>query len=154
MGEAGVQIDDAIARLKDGVFPGELVKAIAVPCLPIEQVFKRAGAAVRSQTGDKQVPWTEASLQGDFYFHGPGTGNVIPAAPIAASAAPIAAGTDSGAFELAFWSSVKDTKSAAEIKTYLDEYPKGTFAGIAKVRYDELQAATTTAAKVAPPLNQ
>src|ERR1700722_6368021 len=65
----------------NGVFTGELVKAIAVPGLPIEQVFKRAGAGVRSQTGDKQVPWTEASLQGDFYFHGPGTGTVIPAAP-------------------------------------------------------------------------
>jgi PQQ-dependent catabolism-associated CXXCW motif protein len=135
----------------NGVFTGELVKAIAVPGLQIEQVFKRAAAGVRSQTGEKQVPWTEASLQGDFYFHGPLMSNVIPAAPITPAATPATAGTDAGAFELAFWNSVKDAKNAAEIKTYLDKYPKGTFAGIAKVRYDELQAAAATPAKVSPP---
>jgi len=135
----------------NGVFTGELLKAIAVPGLPIEQVFKKAAAGVRSQTGEKQVPWTDASLQGDFYFHGPVTSSVIPAIPIAPSAAPAAAGTDPGAFELTFWGSVKDAKNAAEIKTYLDKYPRGTFAGIAKIRYDELQAAGAAAAKVAPP---
>lgn len=72
------------------------------------------------------------------------TSNVIPAAPITPSAAPAAAGTDPGAFELAFWNSVKDAKSAAEIKTYLDRYPRGTFAGIAKVKYDELRAEAAT----------
>lgn len=128
----------------NGVFTGELVKAIALPGLPIEQVFKTAAAGVRSQTGQRQVPWTEASLQGDFFFHGPLTSNVIPAAPITPSAAPAAAGTDPGAFELAFWNSVKDAKSAAEIKTYLDRYPRGTFAGIAKVKYDELRAEAAT----------
>jgi PQQ-dependent catabolism-associated CXXCW motif protein len=131
----------------NGVFTGELVKAIALPGLPIEQVFKKAAAGVRSQTGQRQVPWTEASLQGDFFFHPPGVSNGIPAAPIAAPATPAAVGTDAGAFELAFWNSVKDAKNAAEIKTYLDRYPKGTFAGIAKVKYDELQAAAAASSK-------
>jgi Caspase domain len=53
----------------NGLFTGELVKAIALPDLPIEQVFKKAAAAVRAQTSDTQVPWIEASLLGDFYFH-------------------------------------------------------------------------------------
>jgi hypothetical protein len=53
----------------NGLFTGELVKAIALPDLPIEQVFKKAAAGVRAQTSDKQVPWIEASLLGDFYFH-------------------------------------------------------------------------------------
>lgn len=131
----------------NGVFTGELVKAIVLPGLPIEQVFKKAAAGVRSQTGDRQVPWTEASLQGDFFFHPAGTSSVIAAAPAAAPASPAAAATDAGAFELAFWNSVKDAKSPAEIKTYLDRYPKGAFAGIARVRYDELQATAANAAK-------
>ena len=131
----------------NGVFTGELVKAIVLPGLPIEQVFKKAAAGVRSQTGDRQVPWTEASLQGDFFFHPAGTSTVIAAAPAAAPAPPAAVATDAGAFELAFWNSVKDAKSPAEIKTYLDRYPKGAFAGIARVRYDELQATAANAAK-------
>src|SRR5450631_3089556 len=115
----------------NGVFTGELVNAIALPGLPIEQVFKKAAQGVRRQTGDKQVPWTEASLQGDFFFHGAVTGNVIPPAPIGPSPSqtPAIPVTDTGAFELAYWNSVKDAKNAAELKTYLDRYPKGTFAG-------------------------
>jgi PQQ-dependent catabolism-associated CXXCW motif protein len=136
----------------NGVFTGELVNAIALPGLPIEQVFKRAAQGVRRQTGDKQVPWTEASLQGDFFFHGAVTGNVIPSAPIGPAPAPAIPVTDTGAFELAYWNSVKDAKNAAEIKTYLDRYPKGTFAGIAKVKYDELQVAAATPPRVSPPL--
>jgi PQQ-dependent catabolism-associated CXXCW motif protein len=128
----------------NGVFTGELVKAMAVPGLPIEQVFKMTLAGVRNQTGQKQVPWTEASIQGDFYFHSPVTSPLSPEARIAPAPAPAAAATDSGAFELAFWNSVKDAKNAAEIKTYLDRYPRGTFAGIAKVKYDELQAPAAT----------
>ena len=138
----------------NGVFTGELVKAIAVPGLPIEQVFKKAAAGVRSQTGEKQVPWTEASLQGDFYFHTPGTSAVVAPVPIAPAPVPASAGPDPGAFELAYWNSVKDAKNAAEIKTYLDKYPKGTFSGIAKVRYDELQVAAAPPAKAAPPPQQ
>jgi PQQ-dependent catabolism-associated CXXCW motif protein len=132
----------------NGVFTGELVKAIAVPGLPIEQVFKMTLAGVRNQTGQKQVPWTEASIQGDFYFHSPVTSNASPTARIAPASTPAAApappATDEGAFELAYWNSVKDAKNAAEIKTYLDRYPKGTFAGIARVKYDELKAPPAT----------
>lgn len=131
----------------NGVFTGELVKAIAMPGLPIEQVFKITLAGVRNQTGQKQVPWTEASIQGDFYFHYPVTANTSPAMPMAPAPAappPAAVATDAGAFELAFWNSVKDAKNAAEIKTYLDRYPKGTFAAIAKVKFNELQAPVAT----------
>ena len=131
----------------NGLFTGELVKAMAVPGLPIEQVFKTAAAGVRSQTANKQVPWTEESLQGDFYFQNAAVTTGAAAAPTAASAAPAPApapaGTDPGAFELAFWNSVKDSKNPAEIKSYLDKYPKGNFAELAKVKYKELRPAAT-----------
>jgi hypothetical protein len=40
--------------------------------------------------------------------------------------------------EIVFWNSVKDSKSPAEIKAYLDRYPQGTFATLAKLRYEAL----------------
>lgn len=52
------------------------------------------------------------------------------------------------AAEIAFWNSVKDAKSAAELKAYLDKYPTGTFADLAKVR---MQALGSAAAKPATP---
>jgi uncharacterized caspase-like protein len=54
---------------ENGIFTSELVKAIALPGLPIELMFKKVIAAVRFDTGGRQVPWQESSVQGDFYFH-------------------------------------------------------------------------------------
>ncbi len=61
-----------------------------------------------------------------------------------------AAGDDKA--EIAFWESIKDSKSPAEYKAYLDTYPKGKFAALARVRMDALnkQAAPAAAPKAAP----
>ena len=50
----------------NGVFTGELVKAIAEPGVPLEQVFKKVIAGVKADTHGGQQPWSEASIQGDF----------------------------------------------------------------------------------------
>jgi adenylate cyclase len=51
-----------------------------------------------------------------------------------------AAATDPGvsAVELAFWDSVKDSENAEMYSAYLERYPEGAFAALAKVRLDEL----------------
>ena len=38
------------------------------PGSKIEEVFKRTRFAVRQETGGRQVPWENTSLEGDFYF--------------------------------------------------------------------------------------
>jgi TolA-binding protein len=43
--------------------------------------------------------------------------------------------------ELAYWDTVKDSDNAEMFRTYLDRYPEGAFAPLAKVRLDELSAA-------------
>ena len=57
---------------------------------------------------------------------------------------------DSG--EIAFWDSVKDSKNPAELQAYLEAYPQGKFAALARIRIGALggtvQAAPTP---VAPP---
>ena len=56
---------------ENGVFTGELIKAMMQPGLKIEDVFKQVRSAVREATRGKQVPWESSSLEGDFYFRAP-----------------------------------------------------------------------------------
>jgi uncharacterized caspase-like protein len=111
------------ARGGNGVFTAELVKAMAEPGVPLEQMYKRVIAGVKADTQRTQEPWSEASLQGDFYFHA--------GVPAAASAA---ANADPGRPELVFWESIKDSKSAADFLAYLRNYPQGHFADLAANR--------------------
>lgn len=45
--------------------------------------------------------------------------------------------------EITFWNSVKDSRNPAEIAAYLDKYPQGTFASLAKIRLETLRSRTT-----------
>ncbi len=68
---------------ENGIYTGELVKAMMQPGVKIEDVFKQVRSAVRETTRGKQVPWESSSLEGDFYFRYP-----PPQAAAAATPAP------------------------------------------------------------------
>jgi len=55
----------------NGLFTSELLKAIQVPGLTIEQVFKRVRQGVSQETRGEQVPWESSSLVGEFVFKAP-----------------------------------------------------------------------------------
>jgi adenylate cyclase len=57
------------------------------------------------------------------------------AAPTAAAADP-----DVTQVELTFWDTVKDSENTEMYSAYLERYPEGAFAALAKVRLDELSA--------------
>src|SRR5262245_5669631 len=61
---------------KNGVYTENLLRNITEPGLRIEDVFKRTRFGVRQETGGRQVPWENTSLEGDFYFVAPSTGSV------------------------------------------------------------------------------
>lgn len=61
------------------------------------------------------------------------------------------AGGAGDAAEIAFWDSVKSSTSPAEVQAYLDRYPNGTFAALAKIRLRNLQGGTTAAPQTPPP---
>jgi len=54
----------------NGLYTQELVKAVKMPGLKIEDVFKRVRTQVRKQSGGEQIPWENSSIEGDFYFVG------------------------------------------------------------------------------------
>ena len=122
---------------RNGLYTQELLKLIQTPGLPVEGVFKKVRASVARATADNQIPWEASSLTGDFYFKPPAGGEPAPAAEIAL---PAAAAPDPVAIELAYWDGVKDSRDAEAFKTYLDQFPEGRFAALAKVRMRELSA--------------
>ena len=58
-----------------------------------------------------------------------------------AQEAPVAEKTEADTTELTFWDSVKDSDNPAMYSAYLEKYPDGSFATLARVRIDELGAA-------------
>lgn len=53
---------------RNGLYTQELIKAMNKPGRTIEQVFKDVRGNVLRQSGDKQNPWENSNITGDFYF--------------------------------------------------------------------------------------
>jgi Caspase domain len=70
---------------------------------------------VMQATSRRQVPWEHSALTAKFYFIPP-----LPPKPTAEQ------------LELLFWTSVKNSTSPAVLGTYLERYPTGEFAPIAR----------------------
>ena len=74
--------------------------------------------------------------------------SAAPAARVA-PAAPVNAAADHQV-EIAFWDSIKDSKNAAELEAYLQKYPEGDFAAIARGRLAALKEVPAAPAAPAP----
>lgn len=64
------------------------------------------------------------------------------AAPAPATAPPATGGPQASPAEIEFWNTVKDARNPAEFKAYLETYPNGAFAALAKVRIRALEEAS------------
>jgi len=118
----------------NGLYTGELLKAMATPGLKVEDVFKRAGAAVEAASGNRQTPWVHSSFRGDFYFIPPASTGPAPGA---------ATGVTSGAMELAAWTTVAATTNPALVEAFLRDFPNGHFSRLARARWDDLNSRKT-----------
>jgi uncharacterized caspase-like protein len=106
---------------RNGTYTKHLLANLGHPDSDLLKVFQRTRAGVVRETGGKQTPWESTSLVGDFHFRPPTAHSVDPAV-----------------LELALWDSVKDSRNADEFKAYLDQYPDGRFAGVARARLKPL----------------
>jgi hypothetical protein len=59
---------------ENGTYTKSLARFMAQPGLKVEDVFKSARQQVLQDTADKQVPWENSSIVGDFYFVPPSAG--------------------------------------------------------------------------------
>jgi uncharacterized caspase-like protein len=54
-----------------GLYTSELLKALDIPGIKVEEVFKAVRVNVVKATASQQVPWESSSLTGDYYFRPP-----------------------------------------------------------------------------------
>jgi formylglycine-generating enzyme required for sulfatase activity len=119
---------------RNGVYTGALLQQMGNTSQPIEQVLKRVVTSVKATSRNRQEPWMEGSIEGEFCFgecSGPGSVST--------------AVSD----DRALWESVKDSRDANELKVYLAQFPKGVFAALASTRVQALERGTSPAAAAA-----
>jgi TolB protein len=108
-----------------GVFTGALLKVLDEPGLKLEDVFKKTARLVAASTRGKQDPWINSSVKGDFYFK-----------PGHVSTSSSASSADK---ETVFWQSIKDSDDVDNFLAYLEQYPKGSFAALARIKLKKLK---------------
>ncbi|MEW6165610.1 MAG: caspase family protein [Pseudomonadota bacterium] len=120
----------------NGLYTKHLMANLKVPGLTVEQVFKRTREGVETESereiGRRQSPREESSLKGaDMYFVPPPEGG---------------AGTaNAAAVELAYWNSITSSTNPADFESYLNQYPQGQFAALARNRLQALRNSQTAA---------
>jgi tripartite-type tricarboxylate transporter receptor subunit TctC len=143
----------ALDRLGDndtsinGLFTRIFLKEMAKPGIPVDKVLRNVREEVvrlAKSVGHEQVPALYDQALGEFYFR-PGA-----AATVGAGTTAAATPNDPAMLELALWDSVKDSKHAAELTAYVDQYPSGRFAAVARSRLRQLEIETRPAPVVAP----
>jgi uncharacterized caspase-like protein len=121
---------------RNGIYTKHILQNIRVPDLPVEIMFKRVREGVERETRRLQTPWDSSSLKGDFAFNTTSTPRTATAAAPAGAAGPSADITLQ--IEREFWISVRDSNRADDIQAYLDKYPQGNFAALARNRLEAL----------------
>jgi len=167
MGTRGGQIGQGLAEVKAGVgaligfstqpgnvaldgegrnspYAGALVKHVAEAGKDVSAILVAVRNDVLQATGGRQVPWEHTSLTGQVYLQ--------PESAPQAAPAPLASGAPDydKEMEIALWNAVKDSKSPAVLQAYLDRFPTGTFAGLARVLIEQVKQANTKAGQDAP----
>ena len=106
-------------------YTAAIAREILRPGLAIEQAFKNVRRSVVKETRGKQVPWDYSSLTGEI---------VLVSTDAAAKATPEGKAPADTLVELQFWNDAKDSGSATALQAYLDRYPEGVFAALARDR--------------------
>jgi formylglycine-generating enzyme required for sulfatase activity len=128
----------------NSIYTAELIGVMSEAGLTANEIFTRVRLAVSHKTGDRQIPWMVSSLQKPFYFTGPAAAATTPQRPkqtplpetvmLSMLSRGILPQDGEAQYELEFWQSIKDSTDAADYEAYLEAYPNGKFAPLARSR--------------------
>ena len=137
----GQVADDGAGR--NSPYAAALLNYLGEP-LPLTEFFNRVGFAVTESTRGRQVPWYQASPLPPIQLAAisvepssvpPSTLGTTPPSPTLVSPQTI---------ELEFWRSIQGSSSPADFEAYLEQYPQGSFAALARARMAALQVQPPT----------
>ena len=108
---------------RNSPYTAALLQQLRAPGVEVRVMFGNVGGAVSDVTGADQQPFIYTSLTGEHYLAG--------RAPVPATIA-----TDSSLRqqETVFWESIRASTNPADFEAYLDEFPTGVFARLARNR--------------------
>jgi formylglycine-generating enzyme required for sulfatase activity len=118
------------------MFVSELVKQLAVPDIGIEAALRKTEQAVSRASRSEQIPWHSA-FERDFAL----------SSAVRSSGHP-RADKSADEIEVGFWTTIQDSKSAADYQAYLNSYPNGQFASLAREHLSQLGSPRGPAAAV------
>jgi len=114
-------------------FTTALLTHVETPGLEIRQLMTRVRRDVRAATNGRQIPWDTSVLEGDFYFRP----QVADLQRTVTEPPRPAADTE---VDVTFWKSVENTKDRGELQAYLNKFPNGIFAELARARLARMPA--------------
>ncbi|HJV88614.1 MAG TPA: SUMF1/EgtB/PvdO family nonheme iron enzyme [Noviherbaspirillum sp.] len=133
-----------------GLFTSALLRAMRDPDQDMTQRFHRAVAEVRAASNGRQRPWLSPAISEQSRLD-----TALAMAPDDAVTTMRSRGVlpkDSAEqYELTFWDSIKDSNHISDYEAYLQAYPNGRFAALARARIERLRKAAPKAETPAPP---
>lgn len=123
---------------KNSLFTSAFLKHIDDESLEISDLLRKVRNDVKNGSNGKQVPWSESSLTEEFYFASNTANNHDRAIRIQPKNSTT---SNSHEPEILFWESVKDSEDSTDYEAYLEQYPNGHFATLAKVRVKKYSTA-------------
>ncbi|MEM7428704.1 MAG: caspase family protein [Pseudomonadota bacterium] len=141
---AGTVASDGKGR--NSPYTAALLKHMATPGLEINLMFRRVRDEVLQATGNRQQPFTYASLSGEAAYLVP-NGDVasltppaaqplpMPSTPIAPSVTPA---KPTGPSADRVWQDIRSTESMEVLKAFIRKFPDSIYAGLAKERIAKL----------------
>ncbi|RWM25164.1 caspase family protein [Mesorhizobium sp.] len=118
-----------------------LARHLAEPGVEIQSALTRVRGEVTAETDGRQRPWHNASL-GREVFIGSQTPPPAPAPPPSATETPAGpASTDARGWEIEqrVWDEASKRNTLAHYEAYLQQFPKGAFADLARLNIDQLK---------------
>ncbi|MGD0720459.1 MAG: caspase family protein [Roseiarcus sp.] len=123
-------------------FTKALIDHLEDPGVSIDTVMNRVRSEVWETTHNQQLPWVNTSLIGEFSLNPRPAETAVaglesaPPTPAPNGAAP----ADKMSQEVLIWESAQHSNLPGDYRAYLDAYPNGVFAAMAKNRIASLAA--------------
>jgi len=145
----------------NGLYTEHFLRALDQPGMQAEAVFKQVRINVADASGGDQVPWESSSLTGDFVFN---RAEAPPQpVPAVAQAPATMQGTQAPAqvrmpealntgAEVLFWDTAREANDIPSFQAYLEQFPEGTFAPLARARIAALENEAAAPAPVTRPI--
>ncbi len=136
---------------RNSPYTAAMLKHMGTPGLEINLMFRRVRDDVLAATGNRQTPFTYASLSGDAAYFVPPSGEVASLTPPTSQPLPMPTpqlaptttqskpAPASGPRVDQVWKDIQKTQSTTVLKAFIAKYPDTIYAALAKERMAALQ---------------